>query len=160
MTRSEPLINGRTRKETAVIDGRHLTALQTPFEQFAAGAIWLLSLAGSLLAFNGLAWPPSFVGVGLALMLQVGITVVEWMYEPRRNRFTWKYGAAVIIGAGTTHVGYRPILLPPLVGVFASIAPLHAVAFAGLPWYALCAEAALLVIAVLIEIAPERILVD
>jgi hypothetical protein len=146
------------RKDTAIINGRSLIKAQTPLEQFVAATLLILSFIGAVLAFNGgKLWPLMWYAVLGGIALQCPVTCVEWIYHPARNGINRWYAIAFVFGAGSTVLGFGPILLPPLVGVFAGLSlPM----VYGVPGATMAGGIVLVVLSAILEMAPESILVD
>lgn len=165
--RSEQLYNGQTmaerrRKRTAIIDGTRLASARTPLEQGIAWALLALSFIGAVLAFNGnRPWPLSVAAVCLGIGLQLVVTALEWVYQPKRTGLTGWYLVPLLFGAGSTLIGLGQYILPYLERSLASVAALRApLASSGIPAYTVTAWVVLLIVALIVEIAPEAILVD
>ena len=161
--RSEPLengerVSGKRRKDTAIIDGRSLIGVQSPLEQIAALGLLLLSFAGAILAFNsGQAWPVTWWAVGAGIALQAAVTAIEWIYHPARNGINHWYVGSFLFGAGSTAIGFGPILLPWLIGIFREWGLPEVYGVSGAT---LAGGVVLVALSAILEVAPESILVD
>lgn len=155
---SEELRNGKRRKDTAIIDGRSLVGVQSPLEQIAALGLLLLSFAGAILAFNsGHAWPMTWQAATAGIALQLTVTAVEWIYHPARNGINRWYVVSFLFGAGSTAIGFGPILHPWLVDIFRGFdLPM----VYGVPGATLAGGIVLVALSAILEVAPENILVD
>jgi hypothetical protein len=152
----------RARKDTAIVDGTTLTHFQPAFERWLAYALLALSFFGAVLAFNrGQLWPIAPWAAAAGIALQLPVTAVQWMYNPRRSGLNIPYGIAFLFGAASSVFGFGPILLPHLTTAYAGIIELRApVALFGAPGYTVAAGITLVALAAVLEATPEAILVD
>ena len=126
--RSVPLAHGREQKSSAIITRRQLDLARGPIERGSAWMLLLLSILGTVVSLHG-GWEPvltfklSLSAVVGGVLLQIGLTALEWMYGSQRRHLV--YLAALTADTALTAVGYAPILMPSLLRMFAeSAAPM------------------------------------
>lgn len=102
----------RTTKPSAIFSQAQLDRGRSHFERGSALALLVLSIAGSVLAFNPAGW--SVAGIIAGVGVQVVCTAIEWWY--RRHRLSAPYLIAFLIDAGTTIAGFGPVFHDPIVG--------------------------------------------
>lgn len=92
-------------KPSAIFTQTQLDHGRSHFERGSALALLALSIVGSVLAFNAVAW--SIAGVVAGIGVQVLCTAIEWWY--RRKRLSAPYLIAFVADTGTTIAGFGPI---------------------------------------------------
>jgi len=140
----------------AMFSARRLARQQGGFERFVAVLLLALSLIGSVLAGGGgatawLAREPILWGAGAALILQGMLSYVQWIYAVYGFR-VWQYSGAVLASSALTISGFWQLVWPWLIDRLVSVAvPLITAQ--------LLAGAMLLIVAIAVDVFPEKTLV-
>lgn len=140
----------------ALFSARGLARQQSGFERFAAVLLLVLSLIGSVLAGGGgisawLARTPVLWGAGAALILQGVLSYVQWIYAVY-GFHAWQYRVAVLLSSALTVAGFWSLVWPWLVGRLVSLSvPLLTAQ--------LVAGAVLIIVAIAVDVFPEKTLV-
>jgi hypothetical protein len=92
-------------KPSAIFTQAQVDHGRAHFERGSALMLLALSIFGSVLAFNPVAW--SLNGVIAGIGVQVVCTAIEWWW--RHKRLSVPYGLAFMVDTGTTIAGFGPI---------------------------------------------------
>jgi len=99
-------------KKSAIVSQSDLNETRAHFERAIGLLLLVLSVAGSVIAFNGgldniRAGGWSVAGILAGAGVQAACTVIEWLYRVRRS--SAPYLIALAFDAGTSIVGFGPI---------------------------------------------------
>ena len=140
----------------ALFSARGLARQQSGFERFIAVVLLMLSLVGSVLAGGGgasawLATTPVLWGAIAAFILQAVLSYVQWIYAVWGFQ-VWQYTGAVVVSSILTVAGFWSLVWPWLVErLVALLLPLFTAQ--------IVAAALLVVVALAVDIFPEKTLV-
>lgn len=99
-------------KRSAIVTQSSLNETRAHFERAIGLLLLVLSVAGSVIAFNG-GWENiraghwSVAGILAGAGVQLACTMIEWFYRTRRSG--GQYLIALFVDAGTSVVGFGPI---------------------------------------------------
>lgn len=145
-------------KQSAIVNRATLARSRTTIERSTAWGLLLLSVAGTVAALAG-GWPallaaPSLAAIVGGLVIQGGLTYLEWAYYHSRVLS----GGARLIDAALTALGFGPLFLAALTRFFAAAGVTSVIA--GQPGAVVAAWGAIAIASYGLAWYPESRLVD